>query len=100
MSLLCDLNNMLNDQIYSIYSQSGYRILTNEEYNKEIKSSIQELSTLYRDNIIDTSTFTSCVTIMTGKFIENHVEAMFSIGPRNDYWALPAMWESEKHARK
>jgi len=100
MSLSCDLDNILNDQIYSIYSQSGYRILTHEEYNKEIKSSMQELSILYGDNIIDTLTFRSCVTIMTKKFIENQVEAMFSIGPRNAYWLLPAMWENEKFIRK
>ena len=73
MSLLRNLNNILNDQIYSIYSQAGYRILTNEEYNKKIKSCIRELSRLYRGNIIDTPTFTSCVTAITEKFIENQL---------------------------
>lgn len=91
MSFLCNLNNKLKNLIYSNYCQTGYRILTNEEFSKEIKSAIQELSRLYKNNIIDASTFTSCVTIMTGKFIESQMEAMFSIGPRNDYWVLPAL---------
>lgn len=91
MSFLCNLNNKLKNLIYSNYCQTGYRILTNEEFSKEIKSAIQELSRLYKNNIIDASTFTSCVTIMTGKFIESQMEEMFSIGPRNDYWVLPAL---------
>ena len=100
MSLLCDLNNILNDQIYSIYSQSGYRILTNEEYNKEIKSRVKEVSKLYKDNIIDTAVFAACVVAITEKFIENQVELIFSTGS-DEYWAMPVTrWGNEKRVRK
>lgn len=100
MSISCNLNNILNDQIYSIYFQSGYRILTNEEYNKEIKSNIRELSKLYADNIIDTPTFTSCVTAITEKFIESELDSIFSLGSSNRYWITLGYGKNEKRARK